>query len=73
MLRRRRATVAARYRAAVNDDERPERGSLVLDEEHVEDEELWEDDGSGDYLGWYCVRTDPFPAPPRAARSSPGT
>ena len=29
----------------------------------VEDEELWEDDGSDDYLGWYCVRTDPFPCP----------
>ena len=29
----------------------------------VEDEELWEDDGSDDYLGWYCIRTDPFPCP----------
>jgi hypothetical protein len=48
----------------VNDDDRPERGSLTLSEEHaVEDEELWEDDGSGDYEGWYCVRTDPFPCP----------
>lgn len=42
----------------------PERGSLVLDEERLaEDEELWEDDGSDDYVGWYCVRTDPFPCP----------
>ena len=48
----------------MSDDERPERGSLLLDEEQaVEDEELWEDDGAGDYDGWYCVRTDPFPCP----------
>jgi hypothetical protein len=54
----------ARYRAAVNEDERLEPGSLLLDEERaVEEEELWEDDGSGDYQGWYCVRTDPFPCP----------
>ena len=49
---------------AVSEDEKPERGSLLLDEEQlVEDEELWEDDGSGDYIGWFCVRTDPFPCP----------
>ena len=37
---------------------------MVLESEQlVEDEELWEDDGSDDYLGWYCVRTDPFPCP----------
>ena len=48
----------------MGDEERPERGSLVLESEHmVEDEELWEDDGSDDYLGWYCIRTDPFPCP----------
>ena len=48
----------------MSDEERPERGSLVLESEQmVEDEELWEDDGSDDYLGWYCVRTDPFPCP----------
>ena len=36
----------------------------MLESEHmVEDEELWEDDGSDDYLGWYCIRTDPFPCP----------
>jgi hypothetical protein len=60
----RRGACRCRYRAAVNDDERPERGSLLLDEEQaVEGEELWEDDGAGDYQGWYCVRTDPFPCP----------
>ena len=48
----------------MGDEERPERGSLVLESEHtIEDEELWEDDGSEDYLGWYCIRTDPFPCP----------
>ena len=48
----------------MSEHESPERGSLLLDEEQtVEDEELWEDDGSGDYDGWYCVRTDPFPCP----------
>ena len=42
----------------------PERGSILLDQEaRVEDEELWEDDGSDDYEGWWCVRTDPFPCP----------
>ena len=48
----------------MDDEERPQRGSLTLESEQmVEDEELWEDDGSDDYLGWYCVRTDPFPCP----------
>ena len=42
----------------------PELGSLLLDrDEAVEDEELWEDEGSEDYEGWYCVSTDPFPCP----------
>ena len=36
---------------------------MLDSEQMVEDEELWEDDGSDDYLGWYCVRTDPFPCP----------
>ena len=53
----------------VTDEARPERGSLLLDEEQlVEDEELWEDDGSDDYHGWYCVRTDPFPCPAPGCR-----
>jgi hypothetical protein len=29
----------------------------------VEEEDLWSDDGSTDHLGWFCVRTDPFPCP----------
>jgi len=52
----------------VRDDERleeePRRGSLLLDQENaVEDEELWQDDDSEDYEGWYCVSTNPFPCP----------
>ena len=44
----------------------PERGSLLLDEEHLlEDEELWEDDGSDDYEGWYCVTHRSLPLPGR--------
>ena len=35
----------------------------VLDEELLEDEELWRDDDAGDHEGWWCVRTDPFPCP----------
>ena len=36
---------------------------LVADEEAVEDEEIWRDDGSDDHTGWFCVSTDPFPCP----------
>src|SRR6184192_762572 len=37
----------------------PERGSIVLSEQELaEEEELWTDDA-----GWFCVRTDPFPCP----------
>jgi hypothetical protein len=40
------------------------RGTLTFeDQEVVQDEELWTDEGSGDYDGWFCVRTDPFPCP----------
>ncbi len=39
------------------------RGSLVLDQDLlIEDEELWSDE-TGDRSGWFCVRTDPFPCP----------
>ena len=42
----------------------PRRGSIVLDEELlVEDEELWLDDADTDRTGWFCVRTVPFPCP----------
>jgi hypothetical protein len=45
-------------------EEAPRRGALeVLDEELVEDDELWRDDAAGDHAGWWCVRTDPFPCP----------
>ena len=41
-----------------------EPGRLVLDDvEHVEQEELWTDDGGDDHAGWFCVSTDPFPCP----------
>ena len=40
-----------------------ERGQIVLEHTVVEgEEELWQEDG-GDYDGWFCVRTDPFPCP----------
>ena len=41
----------------------------VVDEELLEDEELWREDDGGDHSGWWCVRTDPFPCP--ASRLSP--
>jgi hypothetical protein len=31
--------------------------------EQLVEEGLWVDEGSEDYSGWYCVRTDPFPCP----------
>ena len=40
-----------------------ERGATVFEETLVEEEQLVVDDGSGDYEGWWCVRTDPFPCP----------
>ena len=44
--------------------ETPVLGTAVVpDEELAEDEELWSDDEGGDYSGWFCVRTDPFPCP----------
>ena len=39
-----------------------EPGRLLLaDEERVEEEELWTEEGGNDRAGWFCVRTDPFP------------
>jgi hypothetical protein len=40
-----------------------ERGEIVLEQAPAQDEGLWEDGGAGDYEGWFCVRTDPFPCP----------
>jgi hypothetical protein len=40
-----------------------ERGQILLEETHVEEEHLWHDDDSSDRDGWFCVRTDPFPCP----------
>jgi hypothetical protein len=40
-----------------------ERGQVLLEETHVEDEELWIDGDDTDREGWWCVRTDPFPCP----------
>jgi hypothetical protein len=34
----------------------------VLETHQPADEELWQEDG-GDHIGWFCVRTDPFPCP----------
>ncbi len=35
----------------------------LLDQELVEEEELWSDDGESDRSGWHCVATDRFPCP----------
>jgi hypothetical protein len=40
-----------------------ERGQIVLEETHLVDEELWQDDENEDYDGWFCVSTNPFPCP----------
>ena len=40
-----------------------ERGQTVLEFTFIEEEEeLWQDD-DGEYDGWFCVRTEPFPCP----------
>ena len=42
----------------------PRRSSIFLEEEELEGEdELWIDETGGDHVGWFCVRTDPFPCP----------
>ena len=42
----------------------PRRGSLLVEEQRLEEEEeLWSDDSGEDHSGWFCVRTDPFPCP----------
>ena len=44
--------------------EEPRRGSLIFEDELLEDEEIvWIDDTDDDRDGWFCVRTDPFPCP----------
>jgi hypothetical protein len=40
-----------------------ELGQILLEETHVEQEELWHDDTDGEREGWFCVRTEPFPCP----------
>jgi hypothetical protein len=45
-------------------EERPGTGSIrFLEDELVEEDELWTEDDGHDYDGWWCVRTDPFPCP----------
>lgn len=34
----------------------------IVEHVAVEYEELWREDG-GDHIGWFCVRTAPFPCP----------
>jgi hypothetical protein len=42
----------------------PAETQVVIDEPRLEiEEQLWEDTGTGDHEGWYCVRTNPFPCP----------
>jgi hypothetical protein len=44
--------------------EEPESGRALLEDLGLEPaEDLWEDDGSDDHAGWFCVHTDPFPCP----------
>ncbi len=38
------------------------RGGLVEHAIPEEAEELWAEDGA-EHIGWFCVRTDPFPCP----------
>ena len=45
------------------EDIRLGRAEVVEANEPIEDEELWTGEEAGDHLGWYCVRTDPFPCP----------
>ena len=41
-----------------------ETGRLLLEVElHLEEEELWREDGDQDHAGWFCVSTAPFPCP----------
>jgi hypothetical protein len=52
--------ILSRYAPGVEE----ERGQSVLEDVELleEEEELWTDEG-GDYQGWFCVRTEPFPCP----------
>jgi hypothetical protein len=36
---------------------------LIEQQELLEEEELWQDDGEADHTGWYCVATNPFRCP----------
>jgi hypothetical protein len=36
---------------------------LVVDEELLEEEGLWDGEADSDHSGWFCVRTNPFPCP----------
>ena len=40
-----------------------ELGQAVFEETFVEEEELWGAPDGADHVGWWCVRTDPFPCP----------
>jgi hypothetical protein len=46
------------------EEQAPRRGTIAVHEEELwEDEDLWRDDDAGDHIGWWCVRTNPFPCP----------
>jgi hypothetical protein len=41
-----------------------ETGRILLEVElHLEEEQLWREDGDQDHAGWFCVSTAPFPCP----------
>src|SRR5919197_6751335 len=44
--------------------ESPRRGSVLLEEERLaEEEELWRGGDGADHSGWFCIATNPFPCP----------
>ena len=46
--------------------ENPLRGTVLLEDERLAEEEaLWREEGA-DHSGWFCVATDPFPCPAAA-------
>ena len=48
----------------MEEEPRTERGTLVFEDYALAEEaELWTDEGTDDYEGWFCVSTDPFPCP----------
>jgi hypothetical protein len=46
------------------ESQEPRRGSLIIEDELLDEHEfVWVDETDDDHSGWFCVRTDPFPCP----------